>query len=161
MPGMSGFELLSAVRRLFPAIRVIAMSGACFSGGVPPGIAADAYYAKGGNVASLVEMVENATAPERLSLLPSPRTTAPLWIPVDGDGETPSAPVVIACPHCLRTFPLLVSAAAQLIQKGECPHCAAVVEYGLFQPLPHITHSPRPPIGALLPRQDESPASGS
>lgn len=31
MPGMSGFELLSVVRRRFPAVRVIAMSGA-FSG---------------------------------------------------------------------------------------------------------------------------------
>jgi CheY-like chemotaxis protein len=28
MPGMSGFELLSVVRRRFPSIRVIAMSGA-------------------------------------------------------------------------------------------------------------------------------------
>jgi CheY-like chemotaxis protein len=31
MPGMSGFELLSVVHRRFPAIQVIAMSGA-FSG---------------------------------------------------------------------------------------------------------------------------------
>ena len=40
MPGMSGFEFLSVVRRRFPEIRVIAMSGA-FSGsgirlGLPP-----------------------------------------------------------------------------------------------------------------------------
>jgi CheY-like chemotaxis protein len=33
MPGMSGFELLSVVRRRFPAIQVIAMSGAFFGRG--------------------------------------------------------------------------------------------------------------------------------
>jgi CheY-like chemotaxis protein len=35
MPGMSGYELLSVVRRRFPTIRVIAMSGA-FSGEAVP-----------------------------------------------------------------------------------------------------------------------------
>ena len=37
MPGMSGFELLSAVRRRFPAIRVVAMSGAFSGHQVPDG----------------------------------------------------------------------------------------------------------------------------
>jgi CheY-like chemotaxis protein len=43
MPGLSGFELLSVVRRRFPAIQVIAMSGAFFGDGVPPGVFADAF----------------------------------------------------------------------------------------------------------------------
>src|ERR1700710_2895228 len=47
MPRMSGFELLSIVRRRFPSVAVIAMSGS-FSGlAVPLGVAADAFYAKG------------------------------------------------------------------------------------------------------------------
>ena len=37
MPGMSGFELLSVVRRRFPAVRVIAMSGAFSGDQVPSG----------------------------------------------------------------------------------------------------------------------------
>ena len=49
MPGMSGFELLSVVPRRFPAIQVIAMSGAFSGDGVPPGVAADAFYGKGTN----------------------------------------------------------------------------------------------------------------
>jgi DNA-binding NarL/FixJ family response regulator len=57
MPGLSGFELLSEVRRRFPDIQVIAMSGAPFGDGVPPGVFADAFYAKGGGVASLMQMV--------------------------------------------------------------------------------------------------------
>src|SRR5580658_11019572 len=41
MPGMSGFELLSQVRRQFPAIQTIAMSGAFHGDEVPSGVAAD------------------------------------------------------------------------------------------------------------------------
>ena len=47
MPGMSGLELMSCVRRQFPSIRVIAMSGAFSGNCVPPGVDADAFYEKG------------------------------------------------------------------------------------------------------------------
>ena len=45
MPQMSGFELLSVVRRRFPEILVVASSGAYDSSGVPNGVIADAFYA--------------------------------------------------------------------------------------------------------------------
>lgn len=48
MPQMSGFELLSVLRRRFPQISVIAMSGAYHSAdAVPGGVLADVFYAKG------------------------------------------------------------------------------------------------------------------
>jgi CheY-like chemotaxis protein len=48
MPRMSGFELLPVVRRCFPRIPVIAISGAYPSTNiVPEGVIADAFYAKG------------------------------------------------------------------------------------------------------------------
>src|SRR5579864_1090209 len=48
MPQMSGFEFLSVVRRRFPELPVIAMSGAYEEGSaVPGGVIADAFYAKG------------------------------------------------------------------------------------------------------------------
>ena len=48
MPQMSGFELLSVVRRRFPEIPVIAVSGAYETGDrVPGGVIADAFFAKG------------------------------------------------------------------------------------------------------------------
>ena len=47
MPQMSGFEFLSVVRRRFPEILVVAVSGAYESGDcVPGGVIADAFYAK-------------------------------------------------------------------------------------------------------------------
>ena len=54
MPGMSGFELLSVVRRRFPAIRTIAMSGSFSGNEAPSGVAADGYYQKGSSIAALL-----------------------------------------------------------------------------------------------------------
>ncbi len=48
MPRMSGFELLSVVRRRFPQILALAMSGAYAGDGLPAGVIADAVYAKRG-----------------------------------------------------------------------------------------------------------------
>src|ERR1700744_1059847 len=44
MPDMSGFELLSIVRRRFPAVPVVAMSGLYPGDSVPEGVLADAFY---------------------------------------------------------------------------------------------------------------------
>ncbi len=57
MPGLSGFELLFAVRGRFPGIQVIAMSGAYFGDDVPPGVCADAFYEKGRGVSWLMQIV--------------------------------------------------------------------------------------------------------
>ena len=67
MPGMSGFELLSAVRRRFPAIRVVAMSGAFSGHQVPDGVTADAFYAKGNGVAVLLKAIESLPVANRQS----------------------------------------------------------------------------------------------
>ena len=46
MPGMNGFELLSIVRRLYPEMPLVAMSGGYPCDKVPAGVMADAFYAK-------------------------------------------------------------------------------------------------------------------
>jgi CheY-like chemotaxis protein len=59
MPRMSGFELLFVVRERFPEVGVIAMSGAYSGNEVPRGVAADAFYPKGGTSKSrLPELVD-------------------------------------------------------------------------------------------------------
>jgi len=57
MPGLSGFELLSAVRHRFPLLYVIAMSGSFFGDAVPPGVAADAFYPKSSGINTLLEII--------------------------------------------------------------------------------------------------------
>ncbi|MGA9060843.1 MAG: response regulator [Terracidiphilus sp.] len=54
MPGRSGFEFLSVVRRRFPAIPVIAMSDAFSGDEVPSGVVADAFYQKGSSLGALL-----------------------------------------------------------------------------------------------------------
>ena len=58
MPGMSGFDLLSVVRRRYPEVRVIAMSGAFFGNEAPSGVAADAFYQKGSSMGCLLKIIE-------------------------------------------------------------------------------------------------------
>jgi CheY-like chemotaxis protein len=72
MPGMSGFEFLPMVRIQLPAIHVIAMSGAFSGTCVPPGVVADAFFAKNSEPALLIKTVEAMTQPEcTLSRQPS------------------------------------------------------------------------------------------
>jgi len=66
MPGMSGFELLSVVRRRFPAIQTIAMSGAFSGEGLQLGVAADAFYEKSAGIGSLIQTVKSMACTERL-----------------------------------------------------------------------------------------------
>jgi CheY-like chemotaxis protein len=65
MPGISGFELLSEVRRRFPAIRTIAMSGSFCGDEAPSGVAADGFYQKGSSVVALLRMMETLPHAER------------------------------------------------------------------------------------------------
>ena len=87
MPGMSGFELLSVVRRRFPEIAVIAMSGEYSGLNVLSEIAADGFYAKGASsVARLFEMV---SAIENRRDVYAARAAVPIWVqgmPIDWFG---------------------------------------------------------------------------
>jgi Response regulator receiver domain len=103
MPGMSGFELLSVVRRRFPAIAVIAMSGAYSGVFVPAGVTADAFYAKGSN--SLARLFEILWSIEDIDSRESLReSVSPIWIPDLPAHECGYAGVAVSCPECLRSF---------------------------------------------------------
>jgi CheY-like chemotaxis protein len=68
MPGMSGFELLAVVRRRFPCLRTIAMSGAFRGNEIPSGVDADAFYQKGSGVERLLTMIEAPAQRERMGV---------------------------------------------------------------------------------------------
>ena len=61
MPLMSGFELLAMIRCQFPAIPLIAMSGAFSGRRVPIGVSADAFYEKATHPVLLVQLVDAMT----------------------------------------------------------------------------------------------------
>jgi CheY-like chemotaxis protein len=134
MPGMSGFEFLSVVRRRLPSIRVIAMSGAFSGDEVPSGVAADAFYPKGSGVRCLLKIIDGLAWPERLPAN-QPGPSAPLRIQrngYDGNGEPC---VAIACPDCLRTFRQSVGGSLSAVREAQCVHCRNTVYYAIMEPV--------------------------
>jgi len=131
MPQMSGFELLSVLRRRFPEIPVVAVSGAYQSGEhIPGGVIADAFYAKGQHhpeellrmIAELICTSTRATNHHRQS--------APLWIPRNGKDSKGVPYIVLTCTECLRSFPLSVLREdVQELQETPCLFCTTPVRY--------------------------------
>jgi CheY-like chemotaxis protein len=106
MPHMSGFELLSVVRRRFPEVKVIATSGAYDASDVPSGVIADGFYGKGRSSASeLLELIKKVIG---MGPLCHDRATAPVWIPRNGKDHNGKPFVVLTCTECLRSFPFSV-----------------------------------------------------
>jgi Response regulator receiver domain len=129
MPGMSGFELLSVVRRRFPAISVIAMSGAYSGVFVPPGVAADAFYAKGSNsVARLFEILWSIDDTDSRDSL---RAAVPIWISSMSAYEYDGPAIAVSCPECLRVFFPSVGRVRGSTHSTSCPHCFYPVQLAI------------------------------
>src|SRR5437763_371771 len=86
MPRMSGFEFLSVVRRRFPQVLVVAMSGAYNAGdAVPGGVIADGFYPKGRNEPKvLLALVAGLFQTSTSQVTAHTRQSAPVWIPRNG-----------------------------------------------------------------------------
>jgi CheY-like chemotaxis protein len=134
MPGMCGFELLRVVRRRFPTIQVIAMSGAFSGNEVPSGVAADAFYQKGSSMGALLRIIESLRLMERRDPLPV-RVAAPLLIQRNGSGTFREAHITIACSECLRTFPQPIYGSRDREQKTNCIYCGSSIQYTVVEPL--------------------------
>ena len=128
MPQMSGFELLSVVRRRFPEILVVASSGAYDSSGVPNGVIADAFYAKGReNAPQLLEIIAGLI---RRGPSGHKGQNAPVWIPRNGTDHNGKPFVVLTCTQCLRSFPFTVDhEPTGEVLKTPCIYCPHEVTY--------------------------------
>ena len=125
MPNMNGFEFLSVVRRRFPAIPVIVISGE-FSGlSVPESVLADAFFPKNGyQPEALFEKICDL-----LYELPTrPKTGRPnqaaVWVTND------KGKVAVTCSECLRTFP--VSDVHKGKNEAECDFCSSLVRFEII-----------------------------
>ena len=151
MLGMSGFELLSVVRRRFPEVTVVAMSSAFTDGEIPAGVAADAFYQKATGVPALLQLMEEASSLDCLPLDVRYRDLAPIWIATHPPKSGAAEPVDIACPECLRTFantPAKVGSVVHAIQQTLCAHCHTPIHYAIVQSIdPGPPNSVRRPTG--------------
>jgi CheY-like chemotaxis protein len=130
MPGMSGFELLSVVRRRYPDIHVIATSGAYSGLTVPHGIAADGFHQKATGIKQLFELIAIAQNEEASSSL-SARSGIPLWVDLERRDSSLDPHVLISCPKCLRPFRQPVVEVHARIRQTSCIYCQASVSYAL------------------------------
>ena len=132
MPQMSGFEFLSVVRRRFPQVLVVAMSGAFEAGdAVPGGIIADAFYAKGSNDPEiLLRLIANLFLNAASQASTHTRQSAPVWVPRNGKDARGVAYIVLTCTECLRSFPLNVeSEVGATVMETPCIFCLNAVRY--------------------------------
>jgi len=128
MPEMSGFELLSVVRRRFPTVVAIATSAAYSCTSVPPGVIADAFYAKGSESSST--MLEILDAAIKKGPIGHDGSTAPVWIPRNGRDHNGNPYVVLTCTDCLRSFPFsVVPEPTAEVLKTPCIYCPHEVSY--------------------------------
>lgn len=121
MPNMNGFEFLSVVRRRFPVIPVIVLSGE-FSGlTVPANVLADAFFPKQYRMEELFEKIKDL-----LHDFPSrPRIGKPANAAVWRMND--KGTYAVTCSECLRTFP--VADPLPGINEMECDFCACKVRF--------------------------------
>jgi CheY-like chemotaxis protein len=132
MPHMSGFEFLSVIRRRFPQVLVIAMSGAYEAGeAVPGGVIADAFYAKGANNPRiLLKLVADLLRTSSAKAIAHSRQSAPVWVPRNGKDTRGIPYIVLTCTECLRSFPLNVSSeVTATVIETQCIFCLSEVRY--------------------------------
>ena len=124
MPNMSGFELLSVVRRRFPQIPVIAISGEFDVAGSVE-LLADAFFQKGGyRLPELFLKIAELLKASPLRPSAAKVNCAPVWTPINERGY-----VVLTCSECLRSFSVPQGAAGGELSEAECAHCGVMVRY--------------------------------
>jgi len=129
MPQMSGYELLSVIRRRFPEIVTVAMSGDYQGDVVPTGVIADAFFAKGQSPKNLLTRIA-ALLHRSESWVCTHQADAPAWIPRNGNDAQGVPYVVVTCTECLRSFQLpVVEETTGKVQETSCRFCPSKNRY--------------------------------
>jgi len=135
MPQMSGYELLSVVRRRFPQIMTVAMSGDYRGDTVPAGVIADGFFAKGERPRRLLVLIAGLVRRSGDLAYAHQKEVAPAWIPRNGNDSQGVPFVVVSCAECLRTFPVpVVEETAGTVLEASCHFCPSTNRY-VVEPL--------------------------
>jgi CheY-like chemotaxis protein len=125
MPRMSGMEFVSVVRRRFPFIPVIVLSG-LIPNEVPAEAKPDVWFEKGGlNTGELLRALHDLVSktPDRVDL-PEVVTVA------NRTGPGFAGDYVLTCTDCLRTFRTTNASENKTVGKTAiCTHCGAPVSF--------------------------------
>jgi CheY-like chemotaxis protein len=125
MPGMSGFELLSIVRRRFPHLPTIAISGEYILATMPLGLLVDHFFQKGTYTPQqLSEKMKEVVADSPIRPHLGKQDICPLWIP-----RTDADYLVVTCAVCLRSSSIADSSVSEKVQEVECLACGAPIRF--------------------------------
>ena len=127
MPDMSGREFLTIVRRRFPRIAVIAMSGSYEEDDMPEGVIADAFYSKGQKKPSeLFQIV--AEVIQRTDRHEDQRTL--VWARQINTDISGTSLALITCTECLRPFVVATPREdKRVIHEARCVFCKSEIHY--------------------------------
>jgi CheY-like chemotaxis protein len=143
MPKMSGYELLSVIRRRFPEIMTVAMSGAYQGCEIPRGVVADRFFSKGGRPKILLRVLEDLLRSVSARSSDHHREFAPAWIPRYGNESHEMPSVMLTCAECLRAFQVtVVEETTGQVLEIPCCFCPGISRY-IIQPAIHV-------MGALI-----------
>jgi len=139
MPQMSGYELLSVVRRRFPQITTVAMSGDYQLDTLPSGVIADCFFPKGQSPKSLLATVAALIRTSETTVSTHQKESAPAWIPRNGHDAQGVPYVVVTCAECLRAFQLVVvEETAGEVLEAQCLFCPSKNRYIIEPSSEHI-----------------------
>lgn len=125
---MNGFEFLSVVRKRFPHIPVIAISGEFSGVDVPDSVLADAFFEKGQYspkelFQKLISLLEEVPSRPRGGRAPKPA----IWVPVDRKANY----IAVTCYSCLRTFPVSSGGIQEGVNTAKCDFCESDISFQL------------------------------
>ena len=142
MPRMSGFEFIGVVRRRFPTIPVIALSGS-FPSEFPGETKPDCWFEK--NIQRFPDLLHVVNELAR-------KTPDNTYLPQVVTSPTRTRPgfagyFMLACTDCLRTFRVM-SAPGNKAMEGTavCTHCDARVPFLIESSPPELTEKPVPRV---------------
>lgn len=125
MPRMSGFEFLAVVRKLFPHIATIAMSGDYITAEDPSGILADAFLQKGHyTLRQLFQEIGKLLDASPIRSEEGKSDVAPLFVPRDDAGY-----LIVTCTKCLRPNRLEASTLNGGIHQTTCKLCGTPMRF--------------------------------
>jgi CheY-like chemotaxis protein len=130
MPRMSGYELLSIVRRQFPSVYVVAMSGSELRGTMHTRMPADGFYEKSSGLVSLLQAVDNGASSNRQSVW-AYRKSTPVIMERGQSRRFTATAVFVGCPVCLRAFPQPFDS-GRPYHETKCVHCRGQLDGSMY-----------------------------
>jgi CheY-like chemotaxis protein len=128
MPRMSGFEFLAIVRKRFPHIAIIAMSGEFIPGEELNVVMADAFWQKGQPTRNLYQEIVRVVAASPARSEREKNDLEPLRVQRSRAGY-----LILTCPKCLRPNKLEAISLNGGIHETICKSCGTPVKFEINQ----------------------------